>query len=172
MSDALLAFVCIFMLNFMNIFGASNLVGGINEKLEILTPDMKKIKLSRKFVRFVPQWCKIGCRDPEGARYKSDIYILTVILAVINYMYGLLSFVVEIVVFIICFEYFMYLMLLPVVWMCVLWTFDRYYCFAIKKAGKAKVGFLDKDFTIKKEAENGKSDVSPESMTDNQDKSD
>lgn len=172
MSDIILAFFLVLMFIIMSVFGGTNLVGAINEQLEILTPNMRKINLPRKFVRFVPQWCRTGCLNPEGAIYNSEIYVLTVILAIINYIYGLLSLVVAIVVFIICSEYLMYLLLLPVAWACVIWVIDGYYYFAIKKAGKDKFGFLDKDFTITKEAENDKSDELPESMTDNQDKRD
>lgn len=111
MDNALLVCLCICIFIIMSIFGASNFVGAINEQLEILTPNMRKIRLPRKLVRFVPQWCRTGCLNPEGAIYKSEVYVLTVILAIINYIYGLLSLVVAIVVFITCSEYLMCLLL-------------------------------------------------------------
>ena len=168
----LLAFVCVCIFIILSIFGESNGIGSINEQLEILSPDMRKVKLPPKFIRFVPQWCKTRCLNPEGVVPKSEVYFLTVILAILNYIFALLSIIATIVVFVISSEHILYILILPVVWAGVVWVIDGYYYFAIKKAGKDKFGLLENDFTITKEAENDKSDEMPESMTDNQDKCD
>ena len=165
--------ICILSCCFLFMIVGNNCVGGINEDLEIIKPKMRKAKLPKKLKYFIPQWCKIGGRDPEGAISKSEVYFLTLFLAVFNYTFHVLCFIGTIIV---------YYMLTP---SDVVWVMLPIGCFFVvdtviglivdfkkNKIEEKNQGRLDKDFTITKEAENDKSDEMPESMTDNQDKRD
>ena len=128
----------------------NNIIGRINENLEIIKPKMRKIKIPEWLKYYIPQWGKRGGVDPPGAISKSEVYILTFTLAICNYIFHALCFISAIIVF----------MLVPsaVVWIllpigCVFVVFIVIH--SVTEFWKNKIetknqGRLNRDFTIGK----------------------
>ena len=134
----------------LSMVAENNGIGGINENLEIIKPKMRKVKLPEKLKYCIPQWAKRGGADPPGAKSKAEVYILTLILTICNYIFHILCFIGTIIVYI----------LIP---SGLDWTILPLVCSVVVTAGITFVtgfqrnrietknrGRLDRDFTIGK----------------------
>lgn len=148
--DDIVLLIVVLLFCIMAILSGNNCIGAINRSLEIIKPKMRKVKLLGKLKYYIPQWCKQGGVDPPGAIRKSEVYILTLVLAICNYIFHALCFISAIIVF----------MLVP---SAVVWIFLPIGCFVVvfivihsvtefweNKIEKKNQGRLNRDFTIEK----------------------
>lgn len=148
--DDIVLFIVVLLFCVMAILSGNNCIGAINRSLEIIKPKMRKVKLREKIKYYIPQWCKQGGVDPHGAIRKSEVYILTLVLAICNYIFHALCFIGAIIVY----------MLVP---SAVVWIFLPIGCFVVvltvilsvtefrkNKIETKNQGRLDRNFTLDK----------------------
>lgn len=126
---------------------ALNIVGNINEDLESINVNMRRIKLPHKVVGFVPQWCTRGGLDPKFATRKQEVFILTVILSIITYSYAVIMIVLSIVLFFVIEDIF-YMVFAPFVLIVPLFGIGLYYYFIKEKKEKKNLMQLKRNFEI------------------------
>ena len=131
-------------------------IGVMNEDLEIIKPKMRKVKLPEKLKDYIPQWAPRSLVPSRDVESKSEVYILTVILTICNYIYHTLCFIATIIVYILAPSY-------------LKWSFLPIGCSAAVMAGiNFVVEFqsnrilrknplrMDRDFTIENKDNNDK----------------
>lgn len=163
MGNAILIFiaycVCVAL---VALLGAAGTIGTINQRLETLKSDMRKVKIPKKCVLLVPQFPKIGCQNPQGAYSKSEVYILTVVLTVVEYVYSALSVIAALFVLIFAPSYVAWMFLTIAVEFVFVESIDIFYYIRERKAGIYKVGRLDNEFEISSDGRTTESGQEPE----------
>ena len=81
----ILLLIVVLILYAVDMLGGNNGVGRINENLEKIKPKMRKIKIPEKLKYYIPQYCSQSWVTPPPI--KLELYILTVVLAVCNYIF-------------------------------------------------------------------------------------
>lgn len=130
-------------------------IGRINENLETINPKTRKVKIPEKLKYYIPQYCRHSWETPPPR--KSELYVLTVVLAVCNYIFHILCLTGAIIIYLLVPSGVGWI-ILPIgcflaVFTIILFVTD----FQREKIETKNPGRLDKDFTIdKKEDENDK----------------
>lgn len=150
---------CMLFTCIISLLGGNNCAGGVNEDLEIIKPTARKVRLSDKAKYFIPQWCKVAWRDPDGSFKKNEAFLLTVVLAICNYVFHLLCFIATIILFVLSPSDLIW-MLLPIA--CALIAGTIITCvfeFLKTKAEDKNFGRIEKDFTITEKAESNRAEA-------------
>ena len=147
--DILLLFIVLYVC-VIAILGGNNGVGDINRNLEKLKPKMRKVKLPEKLKYYIPQWSKQMWTDPPGAIRKEEVYILTVILAICNYIFHALCFIGAIIVYILVPSAICWILLPIGCYMIVELVIELIISYRGNKIETKNRGRLDRDFTISK----------------------
>ena len=132
-------------------------IGAMNEDLEIIKPKMRKIKLPEKLKDYIPQWGpRRDVPSREVGSNKSEVYILTVILAICNYIYHILCFMAIIIVYILAPSCLKWSLLPLVCFFVVLIGINSVVAFQRNRIVTKNPGGLDRDFTIENKDNNDK----------------
>ncbi len=137
--------------------GAAGSIGAINQRLEALKSDMRRVKIPKKCVLWVPQFPKIGCLNPQGVYSKTEVYVLTVALTVVEYTYSALSVIAALFVLIFAPSYVAWMFLTIAVDFVFIESIDIFYYFKERRAGIYKVGRLNNGFEISSDGQTAES---------------
>lgn len=96
MDDIFLFIMHLVFYFFVMVIGCGG-IGNINEALEIIKPKMRKVKIPEKLKYYIPQYCRHSWETPPPR--KSELYVLTVVLAVCNYIFHILCLTGAIIIY-------------------------------------------------------------------------
>ena len=144
--DDIVLLIAVLIFCAVGILAENNIIGQVNENLETIKPELRKIKIPERLIYYIPQYCRHSWQTPPPI--KSEVYMLTVVLAVCNYIFHILCMVAAFIIHILIPSVIAWIILPLVCFLGVYYLILTVTEFKVNKIERKNQGRLTRDFTI------------------------
>lgn len=146
MTENLPEFIFFSITIIITVFANMRIIGYINEAMEMLEIKMRRVKIPLKFMPFVHLFGEKV--EPFPDNFRPEVYILTVILTIVSYIYEVLTVAAAITVFILIPDIILYIFFAPAIYSIMLAAIMQIYKIKIDRRDRKNFMRLVNDFTI------------------------